>query len=444
MTRKLALLCSIALTLSSVAVAHEAKVLRSRMLEAKPQTLRAVTQPGETMPLRLFEDASYVAVLEDIYDHPRNGLVWRGHLAERFNSWVLLVEHRGVMAGVIATGDRIFRVRYVGAARHVIEEMNPRTLRWRGNDAVIPDLASEIPPPVAGSGWTTAAESTDVEIDVLMVYTRKAAKRLVKNPDKYWWVDETDKTRAIESQARLSIAVANAALANSRVKAHFRIVGIKKIKGRSTKDYSLDLDRLAEPDDGFFDDAHAWRDQLGADFVVGILGKPDSDAAGVAYVIPAKSPSSPELAFSVVYSPALWWTTVAHEIGHNMGLVHNPENDSAPPAWRSHPYARGYRDEEAGLATLMSYTDGCDKCWNDIPHYSNPRVKWKGKSQPSDPELLQPTCRGEEPSHVTDILFPVCGTPTGTADFNAARSIKKNRAIFANHRDCRVDCQGSP
>ena len=277
-----------------------------------------------------------------------------------------------------------------------------------------------------------------------MVYTRKAAKRLVKTPDKYWWIDETDATRALESQAMLSIAVANAALANSKIKAHFRIVGIEKIGGRSTKDYSRDLARLADPADGYFDEAHELRDQLGADFVVGIFGKRDPDAAGRGYVTPADNPRAPSLAFSAVYSPSIWWTLVAHEIGHNMGLVHNPEHDSIPAGSRSHPYSRGYRDEAAGLATLMSYTSGCDNCWNAIPHYSNPKVTWKGQSQPSDPELLQPQCRGDEPSNHPEILFPVCGTVTGTPDFNAAKSIKKNLAIFAAHRPCRVDCQGSP
>jgi len=390
------------------------------------------------MPLRLFSDTSYDAVLEDLEDHRLNGLVWSGHLAEHIDSWVVMVEKEGVMAGVISTGDRVFRVRFAGSGLHVIEEMDPLSVRWTANDAVIPDLASGFS---SSSFQSSSTESTSTEIDVLMVYTNKAAKVLVKNKSKYWWVEETDKKRAIESQARLSIAVANAALKNSKIKAHFRLVGVKKVKGRGSGDFSEDLYRLWDPDDGFMDNVHGLRNQLGADFVVLILGKVEKDVGGRGYVVPATDPSAADLALSVVRSSTLWWTTVAHEIGHNMGLVHNPENDSLPAQYRSHPFARGYRDEANGLATVMSYTKGCAKCWLSIPHFSNPKVKWKGASQPSDPHLLQPMCHGDELDRLPEIVFPTCGLPTGTSEFNSARSIKKNVAIFAAHRACQVDCQ---
>jgi len=162
---------------------------------------------------------------------------------------------------------------------------------------------------------------------------------------------------------------------------------------------------------------------------------------GTGYIVPASHPRAPDFAFSVVHSPQLWWTTVAHELGHNMGLVHDPSNDTMPSEWRSHPYARGYRNEAKGLATLMAYEKGCWACWLDIPHYSNPKVRWRGESQPSDPDLLQPTCKGDEPPWAPDIAFPVCGTKTGKKKFNSAKSIRKNRGIFATYRGCRVSCQ---
>lgn len=439
MPRKLIFISLLVSALTVTASAQESRVLRSRLLEARPQALRATQTPGATMPLRLFSDASYEAVLENLNESRRNGLVWRGRLADHPYSWVIMVEHKGVIAGVISTGTQVFRVRFAGSGLHVIDEMDPKALRRRGNDAVVPEPFSDPVLPAAQTWSTASSGSGTTEIDVLMVYTKKAARVLLK--DKYWWVKETDKKRAIESQAMLSIAVANAALDNSKINAVFRIVGVKKIKGKGSGDMSEDLDRLQDPDDGYFDSAHAMRDQYGADFVVLMLGKSRGNFAGYGYVIPATDPRAPDLAFSSVRSTALWWTLVAHEIGHNMGLVHNPENDDVAPMWRSHPFARGYRDEAAGLATLMSYTSGCANCWNDIPHYSNPKVKWKGRSRPSDPSLLQPKCRGDESPSQPDILFPVCGTPTGTSKFNAARSIKKNRDIFAAYRECRVDCQ---
>lgn len=431
------------------AEAAEQRVLRSREVVARPQALRNTMKPGDLMPLHLFADSRYEAVLESRSDDRLNGLVWRGRLADHADSWVVMVEHDGVMAGVIATGERLYRIRYSGDGRHLIEEMNPRSLRQRGNDTVESDM--DFDAGIEAHGLETeladqASSSGPTEIDVLMVYTNKAARKLVRNRDQYFWIEETNARKAIESQARLSIAVANAALENSRIKAVFRLVGVSKIAGRGTRNSSRDLARLADPGDGRFDKAHILRERFGADFVVMLVGKMESGVGGRGYIIPAAHPSAPDSAFSIVRSTALWWTAVAHELGHNMGLVHDPDHDTVPPVWRSHRYARGYRDEAKGLATLMAYEEGCDACWLTIPHYSSPKVRWRGRSQPSDPDLLhvQPTCFGDEsPGAPPHVQFPVCGTKTGSNRFNAAKSIQKNRSIFAAFRPCQVDCTQS-
>ena len=74
-----------------------------------------------------------------------------------------------------------------------------------------------------------------------------------------------------------------------------------------------------------------------------------------------------------------------------------------------------------------------------IPHFSNTKVKWKGKSRPSDPDLVQPTCRGNEPPGA-NYSFPGCGIKTGSKSANNAKSLNKTKKIFASHRACKVDC----
>ena len=419
-----------------------ALVLRTRYLEAKPQVLKSADQPGGLVPLRLFSDTSYQAVLEDLDDHPLNGRVWRGRLVDHVNSLVVMVEHGDVLAGVVSTGERIFRVRFIGNGVHAIDEVDPLSLRSVIDDAVVPNLMARSFASTSSSHAPQGTSAGGTVLDVLMVYTKKAADILVKNPEKYWYVEERDWRRAIESQAMLSIAVANEALKNSRTKTEFRLVGVEKIKGKGSKDFGEDLDRLMDPTDGFADNVHELRDQYGADFVVLVLGRAAKNAGGRGFVSAANDPYAAHFAFSVVKSSYLWWTLVAHELGHNMGLVHNPEHDSIPARYRSHRYSRGYRDEAKGLATIMAYTEGCADCWLDIPHFSNPKVKWKGRSQPSNPRILQPECRGDEPGHLPDILFPVCGTRTGSKDAKAAKSIKRDRNRFAAFRQCRVDCAG--
>ncbi|MEJ2085816.1 MAG: M12 family metallo-peptidase [Acidobacteriota bacterium] len=429
---------------ATAAVAGEPRALRSRELVVRPEVLRNTTKPGDLVPLEMFDDPTDGAVLENRTEDRLNGLVWRGRLADYEDGWVILVEHDGVMAGVVSDGERLFRIGYVGGGRHVIEEIDPRSLAKSTNDAVVPDaLAPETQWPLQAEAAfdPDAGVETLTEIDVLMVYTRKAARHLVKNRHRYFWIEESAPRRAIESQARLAIAVANAALENSRVQARLRLVAVTKIAGKGTSNSSRDLARLAEPDDGRFDKAHVLRQRLGADFVVMLVGKASPELGGIGYIVPATHPVAPNLAFSIVRSSALWWTTVAHEIGHNMGLVHDPDHDTTPAFARSHPYSRGYRNEAMGLATLMAYEDGCAACWLNIPHYSNPKVRWAGDTRPSHPRLVQPSCQGDEPANHPDIQFPVCGVKTGSGGFNAAKSIHKDRKIFAAFRPCEVDCR---
>lgn len=430
------------LLLSAVSASAEGpRILRSRALEARPERL-ATAARGDTMPLQLFADATYNAVIEDRRTDERGNLVLSGSLADHPGSWLVLVERQGVLAGVVATGERLFRVRYVGEGLHAIDEFDRGSLEPPGDDAMYPDR-QDYKPMAAASGAADVVATLDAEkatagktvIDVLFLYTKKSAKKVLGK----FWVDTNNATEAIESQIELSIAVMNAALKNSKVKATARIVGIEKIAGKGSGRLSNDLPAVTTPGDGKFDKAQSLREKYGADFVVLVVAKDKAGFAGLGWLLPASDPRSSEMAYSVVISGSLWWLAVAHEIGHNMGLAHDPSNDTSQPSDRSFPYSQGFRNEAKGLATLMAYTRGCAACWNTIPHYANKKVKWKGKSQPSDPDLVQPSCRGSEPFGAP-YSFPACGTKTGSNKANTAKSINKTKKIFAKHRACAVDC----
>lgn len=65
-------------------------------------------------------------------------------------------------------------------------------------------------------------------------------------------------------------------------------------------------------------------------------------------------------------------TTLAHETGHNMGLVHDAANSSAPGPF---PYTYGWRETlpAGSFYTLMAY--GTDK-QKLAPYYSNPNISY--------------------------------------------------------------------
>ena len=72
---------------------------------------------------------------------------------------------------------------------------------------------------------------------------------------------------AIQSQVRQAVVEANSVLQNSLVNARIRLVGLSEIAYQESGSVAKDLDRLRGTNDGFMDEVHALRVQLGADLV---------------------------------------------------------------------------------------------------------------------------------------------------------------------------------
>jgi hypothetical protein len=114
------------------------------------------------------------------------------------------------------------------------------------------------------------------------------------------------------------------------------------------------------------------RDQYQADLVALIVSDA-GDLCGIAYVLPTLEPWFADWAFSVTHVDCV--LSFAHEVGHNLGMQHDPANanpDFVPvfPAGFGHFRMNNFR-------TVMSYPDPCGDCAR-ILHMSNPRVQWQG------------------------------------------------------------------
>ncbi len=96
--------------------------------------------------------------------------------------------------------------------------------------------------------------------------------------------------------------------------------------------------------------------------------------------------------------------TAAHEIGHNLGALHDPAHmGNVPPSWGIPDYARGYVYSVAGTTyhTVMAYNLSS---YSESPYFSTP-------------------CK----------TFPT-GTPVGTTDSaNNTRFISKNMGTVASY-----------
>ena len=158
-----------------------------------------------------------------------------------------------------------------------------------------------------------------------------------------------------------------------------------------------DLSRLRETSDGYIDEVHAQRNQYKADLVVLLVGR--GNYCGVGY-----QNANKDMAFSVVgQNCATGYYTFAHELGHNQGAQHDPDNGTN----NYFTYGHGFCNKPDSWRTVMSYNSG-KRCFNRLQYFSNPRV-------------------------------PHMGTPTGDAALrNNARVINETAYRLANFRA--LDC----
>ncbi|MBF0342031.1 MAG: hypothetical protein HQL95_13870, partial [Magnetococcales bacterium] len=169
----------------------------------------------------------------------------------------------------------------------------------------------------------------------------------------------------------------------------------------------------------------------GADFTVAVTGKltlQGKPGCGRAWAVnqTREAISSTRNAL-MVYNPVCGAHTLAHELGHLMGLNHGPLVDGCEPG-RGHaaaiaPYANGYgvgncdsKPQPGEFGTIMvggwmGRVMGNDKA--SLPLFSNPRIK-------------DPRCG----------IRQVCGDPQ-TGD--AARTLNENAHLYAAHEEPDVD-----
>ena len=205
----------------------------------------------------------------------------------------------------------------------------------------------------------------DVEIDVAVVYTPAAR-------------DAAGGVAAIEAEIDLMVAETNQAYEKSGVNHRVMLAERSEVAYAETGDGDLDLDRLRDPSDGHLDSVHALRDRVGADLVHLIVGEAD-DICGLAYLGPGV------FGLTVRGCGAL---TFAHELGHNMGLLHDryQELHGAGRTLRAHP-AYGYVNQrafESGAPsssrwfTIMGYPTQCGDAGlscGRLPAFSSPRLR---------------------------------------------------------------------
>ncbi len=187
------------------------------------------------------------------------------------------------------------------------------------------------------------AEDASVVIDVLIVYTA-AAERAIGG------------AAAMDSHLSLAIAQTNQAYALSGAKQQLRLVHSQEVNYAETGDLNIDLGVLRTNGDTTLDEVHFLRDAYGAD-IVSLWVEDGGSGCGLGLQMSTVGAYFAGSAFNVVARRcAVGNYTFAHELGHNMGLRHDPfvDQDATPYA-----FGHGFVDVANKFRTIMAYEDAC-------------------------------------------------------------------------------------
>jgi hypothetical protein len=176
-------------------------------------------------------------------------------------------------------------------------------------------------------------------------------------------------SNAMTSKINLAITETNSGYTSSGVNQEVNLVHKEEMVGYTEpSSFSQILYDLTDVNDGDMDNVHALRDQYDAD-CVSMLCK-NSQYGGIAWLMTNVSTGFASNAFSVVnYSYATGYYSFAHELGHNMGSNHDPQNASSG----AYSYSFGYRTSNSAYRTIMAYSPG-----SRIRRWSGPNVSYNG------------------------------------------------------------------
>jgi Metallo-peptidase family M12 len=310
----------------------------------------------EIVRLELFPGVDIEAVRDAVVPFGPESFAWVGHAKGDDASSIVLSVTRGVLSASLRVGSRQFRVRPAGAALYRIEELQS------SSESEPPDR-QPLPTSPGRAGREAAGSADDgTSLDLLVVYTR-SARMAAGGSD------------AIESLVHLGVAETNVALERSGVPTRLRLVELREVAYREAGRVESDLEILQRDSDDALDEVHRLRDASGADFVQLVVE--ERDGCGISYSIGDDDPGFADWAFSVVERGCIDSSyAMAHELGHNFGCDHAPEDPTTRAAFG---FSRGYKDLAAGFRTIMAYGPGVR-----VALFSSPRASFRGLAAGTD------------------------------------------------------------
>ncbi|MGQ0543194.1 MAG: reprolysin-like metallopeptidase [Blastocatellia bacterium] len=261
--------------------------------------------------------------------------------ADKFEGDVILTFRGGFVSGLIYAPKAVYEIVPRGSKQFLVEL--DQSLFPECGGGIVSDENESLKQTLVPEAMTDSGD----RIDVLVVYTTATKNLLGGDPQ-------------AQTLAQQAIDATNAAYFNSKIRQRARLVHSQEYVYTETASASTDLSNLrANASIAVLRDTHK------ADLVA-MIGE-ISGACGIGYLMGSGSPNNGYTA--TARSCAVGNLSFAHELGHNMGSHHNPENGGTA----SYPYSFGHYIN-GSYRTVMSYVDPCPNGCARVPYFSNPSV----------------------------------------------------------------------
>jgi len=299
----------------------------------------------DAIELTLFDGETYEVARTGLEERGSDGYTWRGKLRrpDGGHEDVTLSVSGTAMSGLIYAPGAVYEIQPREGGRHVLAKLDQH---------LFPECAGEVghdePPALAPDGGPIVPADSEAQIDVLVVYT--AAARAAAGG-----------TSGMLATIQSAVAAANTSYLNSRIATRLRLVHAAEVAyNEASATFSTHL-QWVNTNAG----VAALRNTYGADLVDMIVE--DGESCGIGYLLGGSFSVTP-------VSCAVGNLSFAHELGHNMGCTHNPEDTSGGGAF---PYSYGHWNASGGFRTVMSYATPCPGCVR-LQFFSNPSVSYLG------------------------------------------------------------------
>jgi peptidyl-Asp metalloendopeptidase len=351
---------------------------------------------SDSLEIPLFDGKTYEAKHFQTETRAMDDYTWRGKITSgKFEGDVILTFRKGFVSGLIYAPEAVYEI-VASGDRQILVEVNQE---------LFPECAGDVKGATAKTSEQNALVTTDSgdRIDVLVLYTTPVKTSLGGDAQ-------------AQAFAQQAIDATNTAYINSKIRQRVRLVAAQETTIAETGSLGTELPVVRN-------DAAvaALRNQYNADLVAMISNS--SDNCGIGYLMGSANPLN---GFTVTSRTcAVGNLSFAHELGHNMGSQHNPENGSGAT------FTYGYGHYVDGVfRTVMSYVNPCPAGCTRRPYFSNPEVVFSGF--PTGIDNARDNARSIDNTADTIANYRYSGANLNLSNFNGGDILPRNIARTVN------------